>query len=64
MTDLYKLGRMELQGAEFDACEELAKALHNLPPVVDDDYPAMRHRYDSALRAFLAACKANGRNLG
>lgn len=57
--------RMELQRAEFDAADALCKAVraHSLTPVVDDDYPEVRHRYESALRDFLAACAANGRTL-
>lgn len=55
--------RMELQCAEFDAMDVLAKAYGSLQltPIVDDDYPAVRHRYEGALRTFLSACKANGR---
>lgn len=52
---------MELQVKEFDALDALVSALRNLPAVVDDDYPQMRHYYDSALREFLRACAANGR---
>lgn len=55
--------RMKLQRAEFDAAEELANAIraHGMTPVVDDDYPEVRHRYEGALRTFLKACEANGR---
>lgn len=52
---------MVLQGDEFRAADALAAALRALPPVVDDDYPAQRHAYEGALRAFLRACAANGR---
>jgi hypothetical protein len=53
--------RMELQSREFETLDEVVRALKNLPAVVDDDYPEMRHKYDSALTTFLEACKANGR---
>lgn len=53
--------RIELQNAEFDALVALTKAYNNLPPVVDDDYPEMRARYETALRTFMFALEANGR---
>lgn len=64
-TDKPMEERMKLQSAEFDAAEELMDAIraHGLTPVVDDDYPEVRHRYESALKRFLAACKANGRTM-
>jgi hypothetical protein len=57
--------RMKLQTAEFDAADELCKQVrrHSMTPVVDDDYPSVRHDYESALTAFLRACKANGRKM-
>lgn len=59
------LAKMKPQGDEFDACNELSKAYIGITstPIVDDDYPAVRHAYESALRAFLRACQANGRAL-
>lgn len=56
---------METQRAEFDAMERLAKSWKalQLTPIVDDDYPEYRHYYESALRGFLEACKANGRTM-
>lgn len=61
MSEMMK--RMELQSAEFDAADAFAKALraHNNVAVVDDDYPEVRHTYESALRAFFQACANNGR---
>jgi hypothetical protein len=55
--------KMQAQSKEFDAVCDLAAAyrLIEMTAVVDDDYPHVRHRYESALRALLAACKANGR---
>lgn len=55
------LDSLQAQKAEFDALDELTKALKNLPPVVDDDYPAARHVYEGKLQTFLEAAKANGR---
>lgn len=54
------------QKEEFDACVELTKQFRRLEitPIVDDDYPEVRHCYEGALRAFLRACVANGRALG
>ncbi len=52
---------MEKQSAEFDAVTELAKALNNLPAVVDDDYPEMRHFYENALQKLINRLKSNGR---
>lgn len=57
------MDRMKLQRAEFDAADKFASALraHNMTAVVDDDYPEVRHRYESALAEFIGAMKANGR---
>ena len=56
---------MDAQSAEFDAMEKLAAAWRSLTmtAIVDDDYPRVRHQYEGALRAFLTACKANGREV-
>lgn len=56
---------MDAQSAEFDAMQKLAEAWRSLTltAVVDDDYPRVRHHYESALGVFLKACKANGRNV-
>ena len=53
---------IDLQNAEFDTLTKLAERWGTLKqvPVVDDDYPAYRHRYEGALRDFLAAVNANG----
>lgn len=57
--------RIAAQKTEFDACAGLSKQYERITytPIVDDDYPAVRRDYESALRNFLAACKANGRTL-
>jgi hypothetical protein len=51
------------QNAEFEALDKLMDAAraHNATPVVDDDYPAVRHRYEGALADFIKAMKANQR---
>ena len=55
------MARLELQNKEFDALRDLTKKFDALceTPVVDDDYPEMRHYYESALRSFLSALKNN-----
>lgn len=54
---------MNLQSKEFDAAENLAKLLKTLQytPVIDDDYPRVRHEYESALADFIQSMKDNGR---
>lgn len=49
------------QREEFDAVVALAKAYNNLPAVVDDDYPEMRHYYESSMQRFIRAIRDNGR---
>lgn len=58
-TDI--IDRLKLQNDEFDALDDLIKIYNSLPAVVDDDYPRMRHYYESALKDFFKACKNNGR---
>lgn len=55
--------RITLQNAEFDALDNLVRkyAVLTKVAVVDDDYPEVRHYYETALRDFVAAMKANGR---
>lgn len=57
--------RIDLQNAEFDALTKLGEQWQRLQmtPVVDDDYPEMRHYYEAAMRTFLDAVAANGRTL-
>ncbi len=55
------MDKMNPQKAEFDAVSELCKAYRNLPAIVDDDYPEMRHYYERAAQILLDAFKANGR---
>lgn len=57
------LARMTLQREEFDAASELAKQYRriSMTPIVDDDYPEVRHDYESALSVFIVKMKANGR---
>ena len=57
--------RLYLQNNEFDALTVLAEQWRLLRQVavVDDDYPAYRHRYEGALKTFIDAARANGRTL-
>lgn len=57
------IDKLELQSAEFTACNALVTAYRALPQIVDDDYPRARDHYERALRTFLGACKANGRTM-
>jgi hypothetical protein len=59
------LADMKPQSDEFDAAIEFAKAVRaiEMTPIVDDDYPEVRHRYEGALKTLLLACKANGRTV-
>lgn len=54
---------IELQNGEFKAVDQLADEWHRLQmtPVVDDDYPEIRHRYESALISFVEALCDNQR---
>ena len=57
------LDRIALQNAEFNTLTELCRRWSTLQrvSVVDDEYPEVRHYYESAMRTFLEAAKANGR---
>lgn len=57
------LKELDKQNKEFDAVEALAKAYKNitLVPVVDDDYPEVRHIYESCVKTIIDAFKLNGR---
>lgn len=52
-----------LQNAEFSALTALAKQWDRLrmTPVVDDDYPRVRHDYEAALKVFVDAYNTNRR---
>lgn len=54
---------IETMSKEFDAADKLSNQLRrlNMTAVVDDDYPSVRHDYESALRDFIEAMKNNGR---
>lgn len=61
-TDLKEmLEAMKPQTNEFDALDNLIKKYKALPAIVDDSYPEARHYYESAVKTFMEACKANGR---
>lgn len=54
---------IDLQNKEFDAVAKLCEQYRRitLTAVVDDDYPEVRHGYESALMTFMEALAANGR---
>lgn len=54
---------MQSQKAEFDAVADLAEQYRRITctPIVDDDYPEVRHHYESAMHRALRAIIANGR---
>lgn len=56
--------KIQLQREEFDAVQELSKQMRRieLTMIVDDDYPAVRHDYERAVREIVEAFKANGRH--
>lgn len=60
-TDIAR--RIGLQNAEFDAVQKLAEQYRRIQmtPPVDDDYPVVRHDYESAMRTVVDAIRANGR---
>lgn len=51
------------QRAEFDAMAHLAAEWRrlNMTPIVDDDYPEIRHAYESELAVFIEAMCNNDR---
>ena len=57
--------RVDRQNKEFAAVQNLAKQMRRieLTPPVDDDYPEVRHDYESAIREAMQAFKANGRKM-
>ncbi len=59
MTD----DRFALQNREFAAGQLFSDALraHDLTPIVDDDYPEIRNRYESAVNTLIRAFTDNGR---
>lgn len=55
------MNNIELQNKEFDRLTELAAQWRRLQltPVVDDDYPEVRHYYEGALHRFVTALREN-----
>jgi hypothetical protein len=55
--------QMKAQSDEFDAVERLSKCYRNIQmtPIVDDDYPEVRHYYESAIHDLIDKLRANGR---
>lgn len=56
---------IEKQSEEFESLSELARQWERLQgtAIVDDDYPEIRHCYETALKQFLRACAENGREI-
>lgn len=56
---------IETQNNEFNAVRELSKQyLRTIStPIVDDDYPKVRHEYEGAVRVVIEAFKENGRKI-
>lgn len=57
------MSTLETQGKEFEVAADYVRQFHRLTatPIVDDDYPEVRHDYESALAALIDAMKMNGR---
>lgn len=57
------MNSMETQRKEFDAADRFAQAsrMHSHTPIVDDDYPQVRHVYEGALSDMIRAMLENGR---
>jgi len=55
---------LETQNDEFDAVRELAKQMRRIEqtPPVDDDYPEVRHDYESAVGAVITSFVNNERH--
>lgn len=50
---------LKRQTAEFQTLAELIDAYRALPPVVDDDYPEQRHKYEAKMHVFIEALRMN-----
>ena len=63
MIDKEIMEKMERQNKEFDAVQRLTQEYRRiqLTPVVDEDYPAVRHGYEGAVYSLIKAFKENGR---
>lgn len=59
------MATIETQNNEFNAVSLLSKRYEQLvmTPVVDDDYPRVRHEYEGAVRVVIEAFKVNGRKI-
>lgn len=57
------MSTIDSQRTEFSALASLVNEHQRITHcvVVDDDYPFVRHRYETALHAFIEAMKANNR---
>lgn len=57
------MDKIEAQKKEFDAIQNLCNRYRaiTLTPIVDDDYPEVRHYYESAVRDLIDAFRVSGR---
>lgn len=55
--------RIAAQNVEFEAVQRLSKQYRRitLTAPVDNDYPEVRHGYESAIQQLIAALRLNGR---
>lgn len=60
---MYDDDAIQKQRAEFDAVADLANAYKSIThtPIVDNDYPKVRHYYEGALHNLIKALKENNR---
>jgi len=60
MSHEKQLDKLNLFRKELDAARDLGEQCRRLSstPPVDDDFPAVKHDYDGAARAFVAAYNA------
>ena len=53
------MDKIEKQNKEFDAVEAVSAAYKGLAPIVDDNYPFTRHRYEGCVQRLLDAMAFN-----
>ena len=55
--------KFETQRDEFEAADSFSRRLRQLnsTPIVDEDYPEIRHLYESALENLIRKMTVNGR---
>ena len=53
------MNKIDKQNKEFDAVAAVSAAYKGLAPIVDDDYPQTRHRYEGGIQRLLDALALN-----